>query len=924
MLMSRPNGSKTNVNKFAPATGGHSRNNSYDQKSSSSMDRALDGAGPPPPLHGTSSRTTSPPSSVDAVAAPQPSAHLAPNAQPPHNGSSASSQLGVPSPSPYARRPSANDYFNVDRQEPMQPAKSPMGSLHPSDAGRPGSAHSSHSFLRPSPPSHSPSATDLAAQSAFDDFSSRVAHMKGVFRLTAEKEQPAENCTPQMWLRAAYWWYLRGKIGLEGLLQQRAKSPEAEHRELLLQPHVDLAKTSWMLSDPLESYDKAGSLDGGQRSDSDALLLRDLQILKDHLKTLSHSMLRNNVMPPPQSLIQGQDTQIWLEYPRFTPDATAALRGVAARESFNANTFGHGASPSDALPLGDTTDYHYFTRSTVNVSLNTDDVSTDRVSVPCNLTILRGKRDYQSTVIIASQSELVYVKIAPRQSNASNICWQDVSWKASSLAISVRLPRGIDLTVRFFEHDFRALWNLVEFSRKVDHSLRSEKNETLLHETQLVEVQYADSSNAKAFPKEKVKRCRAFLWERLDESRDGGAVHKRHRGFRFAVVTDAGQKGLTSFSHEIGGSAPLFFEFITDAAAHGTTAMVVRITEQHRQCRMLLVFHDMEGRQELYNKLNGIDVRPDESIIGKMALTDLNIESMTDAVSGSSSGHSELAALQWQRLGVTNHFIEDPNSGRPETVDSQSLRVIARHGYGCITDRMNLSRGELLLRLPCVNTPTLQILRQPQLDMTMSIDVRNTPHNVSDGITDVYRMAQNLPTVRTLTFATPGDLHAFETATTGFTVRFDGLASTLGISRRRMVVPIYHKWTASNVRIQVVTNPQNTVFQLIAFMEGFAHAEALCFQIKSTDVFEAVKGDGKNKKWAIKMVDAKFTLPPAPSSKDYEHSPEEKAKRRFVNLEGLDYAQEHDDITVGFDSEEGMLCIGRALRLILSLRVVCV
>ena len=37
-------------------------------------------------------------------------------------------------------------------------------------------------------------------------------------------------------------------------------------------------------------------------------------------------------------------------------------------------------------------------------------------------------------------------------------------------------------------------------------------------------------------------------------------------------------------------------------------------------------------------------------------------------------------------------------------------------------------------------------------------------------------------------------------------------------------------------------------------------------------------------------------------------SPEEKEARvrgRFVNLEGLEYAEEHDDITVGFETQEG-------------------
>jgi hypothetical protein len=895
------------ADRFAPVAGSHSRTSSQDQRSPQSVQSGSDGRSPPQLSQLASSRTTSPPFQPDFAAQTRPQAYL--TAQPTN---SSSSLLGPPKPSPYARGPSPNGYFDIERQQPIQPARSPIATLQATDPSRPGSSHSTQSLLRPTPPSHSPSASNLAADAAFDDFISRVSHMKGVFSLTAEKEQPADLCTPSMWVRAAYWWYLRGKTGLESLLQQRAKSRDVEHRELLLQPHVDLAKTSWMLVEPLESYSETGSLSNRQGSETDAMLRRDVASLKEHLKSLSHSMLRNNIMPPHSSLIQGQDTQIWLEYPRFTPEAAAVLGGASNRRSLIMETPRTLPLPSDALPLGDTSQYHYYHRSTVNLSLNTDDVNTDRVSVPCILTVLRGQRDYQNTVIIASQNELVYIKIAPRQSNSSPVAWQDVSWKASSLAITVALPRGIDATVRFYEQDFRALWNIVEYSRRIDFSLRPEKGETFVYETQLVEVQYADSSNAKAFPSDKVKRCRALLWERFEEFQDGGAMRRRHRGFRLAVATEPGHKALSSFSHEVCVDGPLFFEFITDAAAHGTTAMVIRISEQSRQCRMLLVFPNGESRQTLHNKLNSIDVEEHETIVEKVLLTSLNIEPATRNAGDMPPGHSELSALQWQRLGITNHFTGDANSRIPDTVESESLRIIARHSLGCITDRLNLTKGELLLRLPCTNTPTIQILRQPQTDLTMSIDARNTPHHVADGVADVFKVARNIPTIRTLTFATPQDLHAFEKAITGFTVRYDGLASNLAISRRRMVVPIYHKWTATNVRIQVVANATNSVVQLLAFMEDFAQAEALCFQIKSTDVFEAVKGDGKNKKWAVKMVDAKFTLLPPPnaaaaaSGREQEMRAEERAKRRFVNLEGLDYAQEHDDVTVGFDFQEGV------------------
>jgi len=128
-----------------------------------------------------------------------------------------------------------------------------------------------------------------------------------------------------------------------------------------------------------------------------------------------------------------------------------------------------------------------------------------------------------------------------------------------------------------------------------------------------------------------------------------------------------------------------------------------------------------------------------------------------------------------------------------------------------------------------------------------------------------------------------------------------------------MVVPIYHKWTASNTRLHIVANAANTVVQVLAFMEDFSHAEALCFQVKSTDVFEGSKGDGKGKKWSVKMVDAKFSLPAPAVGKEGESLVDEeaRARRRFVNLEGLEYREEHDDITVGFETEEGKLCFFR-------------
>ncbi|KAK0856256.1 hypothetical protein LTR03_001347 [Friedmanniomyces endolithicus] len=816
-------------------------------------------------------------------------------------------------PSPYARGPSPADYFSAPRAP--QPPRSPAVNLRDEETGRPGSSGSGYSAYRPIPSPQPPVQGDHTAELALDDFAGRVSHMKGVFQLTAERERSATACSPQAWLRAALWWYVRGKAELEVMLQQRSKAP-GPPREQLMQAHVNIAKAWWIVSEQLESHD---ALESPQSTRSPTSPLEQLPqavaFVRIHLKSLCASMQKSQLMPPHQSLIQGQDTSIWLEYPRFTSDAATVLSGAASR-SPSMDTSTSMMAPLDALPLGDTRDTFCYGRFPVEVSLNTDEADTDRIVFKTMLTMLRSKRGFQPCIVIASQSELVSLHVGPRRSDERGLSWHDVSWKAGSASLTLHLPRGFDLTVRMQERDFRSLSNLVEHSRKVEQSLQPETSETLVHEARLAELQYADSSGSHAFPAEKLRSCIALVFERHAEHRDGSGMRKMHRGFRLLLATEPVHKSLSSVSHELCQTSPLLFEFITDAAAGGTTAMVIRIRDKGRQCRILLVFPDSVRRQAMYDVMNGLDVGPDEAIVGKMGITGFDIQDATQSEGFSPSGHSAMQGLQWQKLGVTNYQSNDPNTRIPSTVQSESLRIVARHAAGCITDRLNLGKGELLFRLPCAATPTptLQLLRESQEDLGVSIDTRQCPQSVIDGTCELYHLAQQHLTIRTLTFSTPTDLHAFQAAITGFTVTYDGAASTFGISHRMNMVPIYQKKQASNVRLQIVQ--QGNITQVLAFMEDFALADALCFQVKSTDTFEGVKGDGKGKKWGVKFVDAKFRLPPrqlAEREKSGDVDGDERVRRRFVNLEGLEYAEEHDDITVGFDTEEARDRFSQAL-----------
>lgn len=114
--------------------------------------------------------------------------------------------------------------------------------------------------------------------------------------------------------------------------------------------------------------------------------------------------------------------------------------------------------------------------------------------------------------------------------------------------------------------------------------------------------------------------------------------------------------------------------------------------------------------------------------------------------------------------------------------------------------------------------------------------------------------------------------------------------ANLAISRRRMVVPVYKRWEANYVRVQVLR--QDKIVQMVAFFKDFHHGACMNFVLKETDVFEISSRSGG---FNLRMVDAKFALPKG----------EEDMSKDFVCLDVPEYPGEHDDITITFNNEDG-------------------
>ncbi|EAT83122.2 hypothetical protein SNOG_09857 [Parastagonospora nodorum SN15] len=524
------------------------------------------------------------------------------------------------------------------------------------------------------------------------------------------------------------------------------------------------------------------------------------------------------------------------------------------------------------------------------------------------MSILRPKDQYQVKLSICSQSELMNIVLGPGVDGGPT--WDDVSWKKQSNSISIRLRHGFTLTMELSEGDWRSLYSIVDHTNRVQTDLREKADERPACRLQLREAIYKDPTNAGAFPQDRVQGCKLLVFEKIERSSEGTGKRKLHRGYRMALATHQQHKQVSLVNHEIGtNQAPVNFEYITET--DNAPAMRLYFREEGpdkkpRICTVHLIFQEGKDRNELFGTLTAMNVARGEMTFAQVPLKSLHIESADQAEGFSQKGSRVLEKLQWQEAKIVNQDAEANGLEAAPTVMSESLRIVCRHSAGIIADRMNLGPGELLIRLPIDGAPELTLLRNAQQDLTLAIDGSRTERGIPEDLGELLKTLAAASTIRKLTFNSFKDLHTFQYAVTGFDVKFDGIASSFSISRRRMVVPIYKQWTANTIRIQVVE--QDNILQLLAFFEDFSHADAMNFQLRVTDTFEKTDKGGK---FGLKLVDAKFALPVEERRGEGKMQKEEGrlsgwagTKRKFVCLDEIEYPGEHDDILIQFDSAE--------------------
>lgn len=731
-----------------------------------------------------------------------------------------------------------------------------------------------------------------AADELLDIFVSRTRHLFALFRLHAEMTKPLTTFSQVDLIRAAVWWFLRGRMALEAAVRDRPTTPQGQQANEFArqQAYADIAKGYWVAVDVIPDIMES------KRLVPDPEVAEVRAGLKTALQKLCLSMQRNDFLPPEEAFLpQTIDKSIWVEYTPVSRDIMFLLWGSSISALALPRRTDSGISLHETLPVADSRPFFCFGRVAVDVFLMEQGAhESERLYFPCLLSIIRPQQKPNLTFVIASQNGAVQLRIQGNK-NAGPVWDDDVRWRSEACCIDVRMPRGFILVIQCTQPDFRMLWNMYDFSAKVQSSLYPRQDEQPLFRSTLKAFQYFDNDpQSRQFPKESTPGCEMGLYERVQRERGAKAPRLLHRGYRIAVVTGTQTKTLSGVNQVYVPQQPVRYDFLR--GEHNDPALSLKFENGKQKGSMVMTFNDEGERLQVHSLLIGTALHPDEGVYCELPIRGVWFAKQF----GDVGSFTHLTSLPWERVSVIN---DDGGGDRPSCVLSDKLRIIFECKEATVTDRVNVAPGELRLRLDVANPSCLMVYRQPQADLTLALTEAKVPKERSQAVTADLEALQQMPTLRTYMFPTVADMHRFQEALTGYKVVFDGIASAFAISRRRMVVPIHKKWEAGATRVQVVQ--QGAASQLLAFFEDFAHGKCVSFALKGTDVFEAF---GKSGRAGVKFDDAKFPLPRVPANPDQDDV-RTVAETAFVCLDLPELPGEHDDISITFESEVGKTVI---------------
>ena len=547
---------------------------------------------------------------------------------------------------------------------------------------------------RPSQP-HIPILDDISDNRAEShDFYTRVQHLRGVFRLAAEKSRTVEEKALEHWLRASAWWFLRGKLVLENNLKEKDRpnsQGSTRSGSQSQQCYVDLAKAWWIMEEILP--DKVGphgsasirnTLDGFDGLDY-SNLRAVYQMIIANMQALAIFMARNNLMPPQAILIQGADPAIWIDYPTVPPGLLPFTAGLDPETLVK-----RAKDPFFPILFADTARHFSYGRVFAEAEIVSEDGVAEDSQLPCILSIIRQRTNSQVEITISSQDGQIniHVQSDPKLGRT----WKDVEWKIKSHSLRVRFPNGFQLALRLWEHDFKTIWGIHDYIRRVQTEMQPKENEDLIfdHTVNAFHLVVGPDST-ETFPTRPVRQCRVRLFRRTAFLGEGSGNRKLYDGTRLAVVTPPTVKTLSSVGRWFGKRSPILFSNLR--GEESAPALLLATKDGAQKTSMILTFQDVNKRAELHMSMTDLLLRSDESRSKEIPIQKMSIVEISTASSTAPEPLDLPQALQWQRVDVIN---QRQNPNQSQLILTDRLRIGVSCNFGTVTDLINLGKSKLL------------------------------------------------------------------------------------------------------------------------------------------------------------------------------------------------------------------------------------
>ena len=530
----------------------------------------------------------------------------------------------------------------------------------------------------------------VTGQAESEDFYSRMQHLRGVFRLAADKSIDIENKALEHWLRVSAWWFLQGKTVLERnakSLRPDAPSPDLRSpQQNSQQCYVDLAKAWWAMEDiipdlvgPHSAASIRNILDTFDGLDYPHLL-GVYQMIQSNMNGFALFMKRNNLVPPPALLIQGADPCIWLDYPTVPRGILALTAGLDPRTLTKRTK-----RPFFPILFGDTDRFFSYGRVFGEAEIVSEEGEAEDQQLRCIISIIREKSSSQPELTIVSQDGQVnlHVQSDPKVGPT----WRDVEWKVKAHSIRIHLSRDFQVALRLWDDDFRILWGINDYIRRVDSDWKPQENEELLFDDVISVFHYAGPPKSSGnFPSTPVRNCAVRLFERSVVKVEGNTPRKIFDGMRLVVVTPPHIKTLSSISRIFAKGAPTLYSNLRgegDAAA-----LMFAIRDGSEKTSLILTFKDPSQRTDLHTLIAAVVTRPDETPSADIPLETLSIHDSTATPTQPAQMHPLASNIAWRSVKVINR---GPLDSAAQRIYNERLRICSTCTLGTVVDLANLS-----------------------------------------------------------------------------------------------------------------------------------------------------------------------------------------------------------------------------------------